>query len=97
MIGRVVLAFALAVLLLALAAAALGAEPSASPSMASSLVPTAAPSAASEVLLESGDLRSEGEGPGLGGSPLLIVGAVVLLGLVTAGLTLVLVRLLQRD
>jgi len=55
-------------------------------------------SAASPVpLLESGDLRSEGSGPGLVGNPLLILGGVVLLGLGTALATVVLVRLARRD
>ena len=66
----------------------LGAEPSAVPSALASTAPTA--------VLESGDLRSEGTGPGLVGNPLLILGAVVALGLGTAALTLVIARLVQR-
>jgi hypothetical protein len=68
------------VTLLALAAGALGADPSAAPAE----------------LLESGDLRSDGEGPGLVGNPLLILGAVVVLGLTTALLTLLVARLTRR-
>lgn len=69
---------------LVLAAAALGADASPAPS----LTPTA--------VLEGGDPRSEGEGPGLVGNPILILGAVVLLGLATAGFTVLLIRLRDR-
>ncbi len=74
-----------ALLVALLAAAALGADPTAGPSM----TPT--------TLLEGGDLRSEGEGPGLVGNPLLILGAVVLVGAATAAVTVLMARLLQRD
>lgn len=75
------LAFAFALMaLLMLAASAIGAEPSAAPAD----------------LLEGGDLRSEGEGPGLVGNPLLIVGAVLALGLATALLTALMARLTRR-
>ena len=67
-----------------LVALAVGAEPSSLPSAAPALV------------LESGDLRSDGAGPGLVGNPLLILGAVVALGVETAVLTLVVVRLTQQ-
>jgi hypothetical protein len=40
-----------------------------------------------------GDTRSAGEGPGLVGAPGLAIGGVVLLGLVSAGLTLAYIRL----
>jgi len=73
------------VALIAVSAFALGADPSADPS--------AAPAA----VLEGGDFRSEGAGPGLVGNPLLILGAVVLLGLATAAVTVVIVRLSRRD
>ena len=63
-----------------LAALALGADPSA--------IPSAAP-----VVLESGDLRSDGAGPGLVGNPLLILGAVVALGVATAVVTFTVARL----
>jgi hypothetical protein len=55
------------------------------------------PSAAPGEVLTGGDPRSEGEGPGLVGSPLLILAAVVALGLATALLTIVIVRVTQRD
>jgi hypothetical protein len=71
--------------LVALAAVSLGADPSADPSP----VPGD--------LLAGGDLRSEGEGPGLVGNPLLILLAVVGLGLATAAVTVLLARLAQRD
>lgn len=90
---RILLTIALAAVLLALAATTLGADPSVVPSPTPSVVP----SLAAEALLESGDLRSEGGGPGLVGNPLLLAGAVVLLGLATAGLTLLVVRLSRRD
>jgi len=80
--GRCGLALSLAlVALLTLTAAVLGADPSAAPTE----------------VLESGDLRSEGEGPGLVGNPLLILAAVVGLGLVTALVTVLVVRLARRD
>lgn len=56
--------------------------------------PTLAPSAG--LVLEGGDLRSEGTGPGLVGNPLLILGGVVLLGLATALVTVLLLRLTRR-
>ena len=68
-------------LLSTLTAAALGAEPD--------VVPI-------DQLL-GGDPRSEGAGPGIVGSPLAILAAVVLLGLATAAVTLVIARLSQRD
>lgn len=58
--------------------------------------PSAVPSTGPAVVLESGDLRSDGAGPGLVGNPLLILGAVVALGVATAVLTLVIARLTQR-
>jgi hypothetical protein len=75
------LALLLALVALAsLASLAMGAEPSASPA----------------ALFEAGDPRSEGEGPGLVGSPLLILLGVVLLGVVTAGATVLIVRVTGR-
>lgn len=80
------LVLALAALLVLVAAVTVsGAEPGASPSMTPAAV------------LEGGDLRSEGAGPGLVGNPLLILGAVVLLGAATAAVTVLITRLLQRD
>lgn len=61
--------------------------------VASAAEPTSVPTE----LLEGGDLRSEGEGPGLVGNPLLILLAVVGLGLVTAGATALLARLVRSD
>ena len=55
--------------------------------------PSAVPSAAPVVVLESGDLRSDGAGPGLVGNPLLILGAVVALGVATAVVTFTVARL----
>jgi hypothetical protein len=79
---RLVCTVALVTLLvLTVATLALGADPSAIPAD----------------LVETGDLRSEGEGPGLVGSPLLILAGVVGLGLVTAAVTVVGVRLIRRD
>ena len=48
-------------------------------------------------LFEGGDLRSDGEGPGLVGNPLLILLVVLGLGLATAAVTALVVRLTQRD
>jgi hypothetical protein len=70
---------------LALAAAVLAADPSA--------VPSALPAD----VLAGGDLRSAGEGPGLVGNPLLILLAVAGLGLATAVVTALAVRLTRRD
>ena len=51
------------------------------------------PTAVPLEVLAGGDLRSDGEGPGLVGNPLLILLAVVGLGMVTAAVTGLLVRL----
>jgi hypothetical protein len=66
---------------LALAASAVGADPTAAPTE----------------VLAGGDLRSEGAGPGLVGSPVLILGAVAVLGLATALVTALIARFVQRD
>jgi hypothetical protein len=58
--------------------------------------PSAVPSAVPALRLGSGDLRSEGAGPGLVGNPLLILAAVVALGVATALITLLVARLAQR-
>lgn len=50
-----------------------------------------------EPVVLSGDPRSDGGGPGIVGSPLVILLGVVGLGLATVVVTLVLVRLTQRD
>lgn len=52
------------------------------------------PSAAT--VIEAGDPRSDGEGPGLVGSPIEIALAVVLLGLVTTAGTALVIRLTRR-
>ena len=79
--SRLLISASLAALaLLAFAALALAADPTPVPAE----------------LLEGGDLRSEGEGPGLVGNPLLILAAVVGLGLATAGVTVLLARLTRR-
>lgn len=57
----------------------------------------AEPSPPSAGVLESGDPRSEGAGPGLIGSPLLILAGVVALGVATAVVTLMAARLRGRD
>ena len=85
MTHRLWVASVVVLMLLALGAAALGADP------------TTAPSASPTEVLVGGDLRSEGVGPGLVGNPLLILLAVVGLGLATAIVTVLLVRLTQRD
>jgi hypothetical protein len=75
-------ALVLALLLLVLLClVALGADPSASPTAAA---------------VASGDSRSEGAGPGLVGNPVLVLMAVIGLGLITAAITAVLVRLTSR-
>jgi hypothetical protein len=68
------------VLLLGGVTVALGAEPS--------FVPAG--------VLEGGDPRSEGAAPGLVGSPVLVLLGVVTLGLATALVTAVIVRLSRR-
>jgi hypothetical protein len=73
-------ALAGSLLVLAMAVGALGAEPD----------PTRLDQ------LFGGDPRSDGAGPGIVGSPLLILGGVVLLGLATALVTVVVARLSQR-
>ena len=56
-------------------------------------VATARPAGTEPGVIGSGDSRSEGEGPGLVGSPVAIALGVVVLGLATAGVTLVVLRL----
>ncbi len=48
-------------------------------------------------LLVPGDPRSEGEGPGLIGSPVAVAVGVVVLGLLAAGGTIVILRLTRDD
>lgn len=59
--------------------------------------PSLEPTMTAEVVLRGGDPRSEGEGPGVVGSPLVILAGVVALGLATVLVTVVLARLSQRD
>jgi hypothetical protein len=47
--------------------------------------------------LDTGDPRSNGQGPGLVGSPFAVAFGVVLLGVIAAGGTLLYVRLTQPD
>jgi hypothetical protein len=54
------------------------------------------PTSAPVEVVSGGDLRSAGEGPGLVGSPLFILLAVVALGVATATVTLLIVRLTRR-
>ena len=53
--------------------------------------PSPSPSAGT-ILIDTGDSRSNGQGPGLVGSPFAIVLGVVLLGLISAGGTLLYLR-----
>jgi hypothetical protein len=47
-------------------------------------------------VIDTGDPRSSGQGPGLVGSPFAIAIGVVLLGLIAAGGTLLYVRVTDR-
>ena len=58
--------------------------------------PTPLATQPAEAVLASGDLRSEGSGPGLVGNPLLILVGVVSLGLATALVTAIAVRFARR-
>jgi hypothetical protein len=53
----------------------------------------ASPAASAGPVIGTGDPRSEGEGPGLRGSPLEIALAIVVIGAVAAGATVLVVRL----
>ena len=75
-------------LVLALPVAAASPEPAASPAPQPSPTPG---------FLDTGDPRSNGQGPGLVGSPFAVALGVVLLGVLTAGGTLLYVRLTQPD
>jgi hypothetical protein len=52
---------------------------------------------ASSGILDTGDPRSNGQGPGLVGSPFAVALGVVVLGLLAAGGTVLYVRLMHRD
>jgi hypothetical protein len=75
-------------LVVALPVAAATPEPIASPAPQPSPTPG---------FLDTGDPRSNGQGPGLVGSPFAVAFGVVLLGVVAAGGTLLYVRLTQPD
>jgi hypothetical protein len=53
---------------------------------------TPAPAATTQPMVGSGDARSEGEGPGIVGSPVAIAAGVVVLGVLTALGTVLVVR-----
>ena len=48
-------------------------------------------------VVPGGDTRSEGEGPGLSASPLLVAAGVVVIGLASAASTLLYLRLRRDD
>ena len=56
-------------------------------------VATPRPAGGEPPVIGTGDSRSDGEGPGLVGSPLVVALGVVVLGLVTAGVTVVVLRI----
>jgi hypothetical protein len=57
---------------------------------------TQGPEPSPVTVIVAGDPRSDGEGPGLVGSPLLIALGVVVLGLVTTAGTALVIRLARR-
>ena len=63
---------------------------------AGGVVQAAEPTATAAAVVLGGDPRSEGSGPGLVGSPLLVLAAVIALGVATALLTALLLRLTRR-
>lgn len=66
---------------------------------ASAASPSEGPSASSSPsvsIVDTGDSRSNGQGPGLVGSPFAIAIGVVLLGVVTAGATFLYLRVIDR-
>jgi len=64
---------------------------------ASSPSASSPPASSSPAIVEGGDPRSEGEGPGMVGDPLLVLLGVVLLGLATAAVTVVAARWVGRS
>jgi hypothetical protein len=64
--------------------------------VASSGTLAADPTSSPAPVLSGGDLRSEGSGPGIVGSPLGVLLAVMALGLATALLTVVVAKLASR-
>jgi hypothetical protein len=79
-----------AALLLVLALPVAAASPEPTPASAPEPSPTPG-------FLDTGDPRSNGQGPGLVGSPFVVALGVVLLGILAAGGTLLYVRLTQPD
>jgi hypothetical protein len=61
------------------------------------VVAAAEPAASAAAEIAVGDPRSAGQGPGLVGSPLLVLAAVVALGIATVVVTALLLRLTRRD
>lgn len=64
--------------------------------LAAMVVLGAEPSVTPAAIVEGGDPRSEGAGPGLVGAPLLILAGVIALGIATAVLTVIAARLARR-
>lgn len=81
-------------LLAAGAVPTLGASPE--PSSSASAGPAASPSPVTSDVLEPVDPRSEGSGPGIVGSPLVILLGVVGLGILSALITAAWVRLTRQ-
>ena len=63
---------------------------------ASPAVPASASPSAGTIIIDTGDPRSNGQGPGLVGSPFAIAIGVVLLGVIAAGGTLLYLRVIDR-
>lgn len=85
-----------AILPLAPGSLASAAEPVRVPSVAPAAdtpAATSPPAGEPATVVAAGDPRSEGEGPGLVGSPIAILLGVVALGVVTSAATVLLVRL----
>jgi hypothetical protein len=61
------------------------------------IVAEAAAPMATPAIVAGGDPRSEGSGPGLVGSPVLVLGAVVGLGIATVLVTILLARIARRS
>ena len=61
-----------------------------------SLAQAARPDPSAPSVIVAGDPRSDGEGPGLVGSPVLIALGVVVLGLVTTAATVLVIRLTRH-
>jgi hypothetical protein len=91
--GRLLMAMILAAwLVLASMVTGSAASPDVSPAPAATAGPQ--PTAG---IIGSGDPRSNGQGPGLVGSPFAILAGVILLGLITAGGTLLYLRVTRDE